>query len=315
MPNILASPRFWNKKNVALKKETTYATDATPTGAANWFEARNVALTSLDTETVSRDIDLGFFGNAGDIVVAKWSSLSFDIALTSSGTLGTAAKWASALLACATAETVNAGVSVAYNLASSALASVSAYLEIDGVVYKFIGARGNPKVSVPAKGLPMLHVELWAPFAVPAAGSIASISKTGWLQEEAVNAVNSGFITINAINLAFSKLDYDLGNQLKKVNLPGPQVEVMVVDRDPSASATVLAPAIGTFDPYALADANTVIAVTQTHGSAGTKKIKSDLNVRITNVNEVEIEGMLGYDLTFKPTPVTGNDEIAITIL
>lgn len=315
MSNLLATPRFWDKKAVALKLETGYGVDATPTGAANWMEARNISLKSFDAETAERNIELPHFGRGGSLIVARWASLSFSIALASSGTLGTAPKWAPALLGCGTAETVSAGVSVTYNLVSAALPSVSAYLEIDGVLYKFVGARGNCKLGITAKGIPELMFEFQSVFAVPATGTISGIVKTGWQVEEGVNATNTGKITLNAIDLAFSKLDVDFGNSLARINLPGPQVEVAITDRQPTASVTVLAPALAVFDPYSLANSGATVALTNTHGSAATKRVKTDLNVRVTGVQEEDIDGMLAYALTLEPTPVSGNDEITLTCL
>ncbi|MDD5176753.1 MAG: hypothetical protein PHQ05_10065 [Sterolibacterium sp.] len=313
MANILATPRFWRKKAVALKAEGTYGTDPVPTGAANWFEARNVSLTTFDAEVVDRNIDQNWLGVGGKIITSKWSKLSFDIALAGSGTAGTAPKWAPMVLACGCAETLVALTSAAYNLISTAFGSCTAYLEVDGVLYKFVGARGNLKCAINAKGIPVLRVELTSLYTAPAAGSISSISKTGWTYEDASNATNTGKVTLNSVDLAFSTLEWDIGNQIARIDLPGPQLEVAITDRKPSANLTVLAPALATFDPYALAVAGTVVVLTNTHGVGAGKQLKSDLNVRVTGVAEDQVEGMLAYKLTLEPTPVSGNDEITLT--
>jgi len=313
MSNILASPRFWRKKAVVLKAEVTYATDPTPAGATDWFEARNVSLTSFDAEIVDRNIDQPYLGVGGKIITSKWSKLSFEIALAGSAAAGTAPKWAPMMLACGYAETIVAATSAAYNLVSTAFGSCTAYLEIDGVLYKFIGARGNVKVSIAAKGIPKLIVELTSQYTAPSAASIAGIVKTGWTYEDAANSVNTGKVTLNAVDLAFSSLEYDTGNQIARIDLPGPQHEVAITDRKPTANLTVLAPALATFDPYALAVAGTVVTLTNTHGTVAGSKLKSDLKVRVVNVAEDQVEGMLAYKLTLEPTPSAGNDEIALT--
>jgi hypothetical protein len=45
------------------------------------------------------------------------------------------------------------------------------------------------------------------------------------------------------------------------------------------------------------------------------KKVKTDIKMLIANVTEDKIQGMLAYKLALEPTPVSGNDEIAITCL
>lgn len=104
MANLVATPRVWDKKAVVLKKETTYGTDAAPTGAANWFEARNVSLSSFDIETAERNVIENFLGHSGKLITSKWSKLSFEIALAGSGAAGTAPKWGPMMLGCAFAE-------------------------------------------------------------------------------------------------------------------------------------------------------------------------------------------------------------------
>lgn len=314
MPNILATPRFWKNQAVLLKPEVTLNTDPVPTGAANWFEARNVALTAFDPEKVDRNIEQAYMGRGGSVIAAAWSKLSFDIAMQGSGTAGTAPKWAPGMLACGFAETIVAVTSAAYNLVSSAFGSATLYMNIDGTLYKFVGSRGEVKGKINAKGIPVLSFEFTSVYAAPVTSAMFTpITKTGWTVEDPVNSVNTGKVTINAVDLAFSTLEWATGNKIERVSLPGPQLEVAIPDRAPTASITVLAPALATFDPYALANAGTNVALTNTHGTVAGKKIKTDLKVIITSVAEDQIQGMLAYKLTMEPTPVSGNDEIAVT--
>lgn len=314
MPNLIAAPRFWDKKAVIIKAETTYGTDAVPTGAANYIEARNVTLTSFEAESVDRNIIMPTMGNGGKITASIWSKLSFDVALVGSGTAGTAPKWGALLLALGFSQTISAGVSVTYNLVSSGIGSLSAYLNMDGVLYKFIGCRGEAKATLSAKGIPMLSIELSSVYSAPVDSAMPALTKTGWAVEDAVNATNTGKLTVNAVDLAFSALDWSLGNKVARIDLPGPQLEVAITDRNPSASATVLAPALSVFDPYALAVANTAITISNIHGTVAGKKVTTSLKARLTGVSEDQVEGMLAYKLSFTPEPVAGNDEITLSL-
>lgn len=315
MANVLASPRFWRKKAVLLKIDAVYETDPVPTGAANWFEARNVALTQVDAELVDRNIDQEYFGHAGKVIANTWSKLSFDIALAGSGTAGTAPKWAPMVLACGFAETLVAVTSATYNLVSAAFPSCTAYLNIDGTLHKFIGCRGELKVKLDAGGIPVLSVDLTSKYTAPAASAMFTpITKTGWTTEKAVNSTNTGKVTINAVDLAFKTFEYATGNNIVKLSLPGPQREVVITDRKPTASITVLAPALGTFDPYALQQARTNVALSNIHETTAGAIVTTALKVIINDVKETEVERMLAYNLTMEPTPTSaGNDEITIT--
>lgn len=315
MANLLATPRFWKRKAVLIKEETAYGTDPVPTGLLNWIEARNVSLTSFEAETADRNIVMPFMGNGGSLITAIWSKLSFEVAIAGSGTLGTAAKWGPLMLGAGYAETVSAGASVTYNLVTEDFGSLTAYLNIDGTLYKFLGSRGEVKAKIAAKGIPVLTFEFTGLYTVPVGDAMPTIDRTGWTTECAVNSVNTGKLTVNAVDLAFSTFEWATGNQIARIDLPGPQREVAILDRKPSASATVLAPTLAVFNPYILAEANTPVDITNTHGTVAGKKVGTALKATISAVGETEVDGMLAYQLTFVPTPVAGNDEITLTLL
>lgn len=315
MANLITAPRKWKNKALLMKAEATYGTDSNPAGATDWIEARNVQLTPIDPEKVERNIELPYMGNAGSVLTGFWAKLSFEVAMVPSGTAGTAPKWSVPMLAAGTAQTITAATSVAYNLISSAFPSAVGYMNIDGVLHKLLGQRGNVKCSMSAKATGKLMFDFDALYVTPAAGIMPTVTRTGWQVEEGINSVNSGPASVNGINLPWSAFDWDFGQKISRIDLPGPQKEIAIVDRTPSSSLTVLAPDLLTFNPFAIAEASTVIPVSVPHGSVAGKKIKTDIQARIINVGYDQIEGMAAYKLTLEPTPVAGNDEIALTCL
>ena len=312
MSNLLTNPRQWRNKALLIKLETTYGTDSTPTGAANWIEARNVTLTPMDNDKVARNIDLPYMGSAGDIVVSSWAKLTFDVALVGSGTAGTAPKWGPLMVASGMAETIVAATSATYNLVSTSFSSACAYMNIDGVNHAMNGGRGDVKFKFGAKGTPMLSFSFDFNYVAPAALALPTVTRTGWQIEEGVNSANTLPLSINSVNLAMSDLEYGLGNKVVRNDLPGPQREVAITDRTPTCTATVLAPALATFNPFTLVAAATTVPVTTTHGSTAGLKIQSTLQARISNVEYTNVENMAAYKLTLQPVPVNGNDEIVV---
>lgn len=315
MPNLIASPRFFKNKAILLKSEVTVGTDSVPTGLANWIEARNVTLTPLDAQTADRNIDQPYFGNGGKVQVAQYVKLSFEVAIAGSGAAGSAPKIAPALLACGFAETLTASTDAEYNLVSTGIGACSIYVNIDGTLHKLIGARGTVGGTLAAKGIPLLKFEFDAIFADPTAVALPTVDKSGWLVEEAVNAINTGKVTLDGVDLAWSNLEWALNNQVARIDLPGPQRECAITDRKPTASVTVLAPGLATFDPFALAKAASSVTVSTTHGSAAGKKVKTDLLAHVIGAEYDQVEGMLAYKLTLEPMPVSGNDELTLTFL
>lgn len=315
MANVITQPRFWKKKAILIKSETVVGEDAIPTGALDWIEARNVSFQPLDAETADRNIEMPYFGNGGKLITGKYATLSFECALVGPGTAGAAPKIAPVLLACAFAETVTADASVAYSLASENIGSVTAYINIDGVLHKMVGARSNASLTLSAKGIPLLKFELQSVYLAPVAGAVPAVVKDGWTIEQPVTAATTSGLVLGATTLAYSTLEFNLGNQLARIDLPGPQTEVAITDRKPTGSAIVLAPPLTEFDPFALSDAGTVLALETTQDTRAGHKVQVDAQVRVIGVEYDRIEEMLAYKLTLEPTPIAGNDELTLTYL
>ncbi len=314
MANVVATPRFWKKKAILIAPELVVGTDAIPTGT-DWVEARNVSFQPFETETAERNIEAPYMGNGGKLITGSYSTLSFEMALVGPGTAGDAPRIAPVLLACAMAETLDAGADAAYNLVSDNIGSVTAYINIDGVTHKMIGCRGNMTISLNAQGIPLLKVELQSIYTAPTAAAAPVVDRTGWPIEQPVTSKTTSGIVVNGTTLAYSMLDLSLGNQLMRIDLPGPQTEVAIVNRQPSGSVTVLAPALGVFDPFALASAGTVVNITTTQDSRAGHKARIDLKARVIGVDYDNINEMLAYKLNLEPTPVAGNDEVTLTYL
>lgn len=317
MPNLLTSPRTYKKRALLIKLETVVGTDAVPTGAANWIEGRNIKITPMQAETAERNIDLPFLGRGGKLQVAQYAQVSFEVALTgpATGAAGAAAKYAPLLLACGFAETLTALTDAVYNLVSTGFKAVSIYVNLDGTDHKMFGSRGTVSYQLNQKGIPVMRFQFDAIFVDPSEAAPPAVTTTGWPVEEPVTADNTSPISINGVDLVFSAFSLDLGNQLSRINLPGPQKEVAIGDRQPSGSVTVLCPALSAFDPFSLAKAGTNVPLGVTHGSAAGKKSQLDAKVVITGVDYAEVDKMAAYTLTFEPTPVSGNDEFAHTVL
>jgi len=313
MANLIGAPRHLKNKAILVKLEAAYGVDSTPTGAANWIEARNVVLTPMDNDKVARNIELPYLGNSGDIIVSSWAKLTFDVALAGSGTLGTSPKWSPLIQACGTAETIVAATSVNYNLVSSGFSSITAYVNIDGTLHVLTGGRGEVKGKIGAKATPMLSFAFDFLYVAPAVQAPSAVTRTGWPIEEGVNSINTLAASVNGVAMPFSALDWGFGNKVNRMDLPGPQREITITDRTPTSSLTVLAPDLATFNPFDIAQSGAVVPVTTTHGSAAGKKVGLNMLARIIDVGYDKVDELVAYKLTLQPVPVAGNDEIAIS--
>lgn len=322
MANVLATPRAWKKKSIFMKVESTYNTDASPVGA-DWMEARDLTVTEFEATVVQRNIVMENKGRMGGLIGAVQCKVDFSVALAPSGTAGTKPKWDAMMQAAGFAVTTVAPVagppvvagSVTYNLVSTAEKSATIYYFADGDKHVITGVRGSWSAGLDAAGLPMMKFAGQGVYARPVAAAALTPDKTGWTVEELVGPkYTTGMV--NGVAVAYNKYAVDVAQQIKYISYPGPQEEVVIEDRQPTSSITILAPALATFNPYQLAEDATLVSVEINHGSAVGKKAKIKLQSRITGVQKVDVDGYMGYDLKFEPEATSaGNDEIVLTLL
>lgn len=319
--NVVAAPQLFKTKTLFAAIESTYDTSPVITGA-HWAEARNVSITPFEAPVVDRGIVLPYKGRRAGLAGTPNVKITFDIALAPSGTRGTAPRWGTILRGCGWAETIVATTSVSYNLVSTGEQSLTlVYFDADNR-HDITGARGSVSFKLSKGGIPLMSFSFTGIYNTPVAASgvnaMPTVARTGWTDEQ---LVDSRYTTGNihagtVVPLAFSEFNVDQANDVKYVDLPGPQTTVDISDRAPTGSISLLAPPLATLDVYRLVADNTAFVATAVHGTGAGKVATLAVKARATGVSVVDIDGFKGYQLTIQPEPVlaAGNDEISLTL-
>ena len=100
-------PLLSRKRLILTKIEGTYGTDSSPAGT-DALLVRNLEITPIESETVSRDLIRPYLGNSAQILSQTRVVLTFEVEIAGSGTSGTASKMDSLLRACGLAATTTA---------------------------------------------------------------------------------------------------------------------------------------------------------------------------------------------------------------
>ena len=79
-------PRYVRNTLILAKIETTYGTDATPTGATDAVLVSDVTITPLEAQNVDRNNIRGFFGASEQLVATNYCKVGFTVELVGSGT-------------------------------------------------------------------------------------------------------------------------------------------------------------------------------------------------------------------------------------
>ncbi len=307
-------PKLWKTKVLLAKIETTYATDPTPTGAANAILASDVTFQPMEGEVAKRNIETPWLGTQGAVTTAFKSIITFSVEMVGSGTAGTAPLWGPLIRACAAAETLTAGTKVEYSPITKNQESVTLYFDVDGTKHVMLGARGNCVIRCEANGIPVATFTMTSLFTVPTEAARPVPVYTGFKDPQAANSTNTPTFTIGATAMALRSLEFDLGNDVQVRNLIGSDT-VRIVDRECSLKTQVEAIAVTSYDPYTIARAGTKQAIAlQHHTVAGSKFALAFASAQQLLPSYQEQNGIGEWPLSFLPLPVSGNDDWKITL-
>lgn len=312
----MPTAKKWRKKVFLLKVETTYGTDSVPTGAANAILATGVKFEPMKGSDVNRDLDLPYLGNQGTIPAELHATFSGKVELAPSGTAGTPPAWGPLLRICGVAQTVSAGVSVTYNPITDSHESGSLYLYIDGTLYQALGVRGTGKFTINAQGIPYFEFELTGLFVQPSEASNPAATLTAWQKPKVASQVNTPTFTINGVAMVMRTFELDLGNTVEPRFLVGAE-EILIVDKAEVIKTQVQADLLSVINPFALAEAQTDVAVNVVHGT--TAGAITTLNAPAAQMQRpegaVEAQGIKEWPLSLMPKPTgAGNNQWTLVL-
>lgn len=76
------------KKTLLAKIESAYGTDPTPDGTSNAILVKNLSVTPIESELVSRDLYRPFLGNDEQLMAQKFSRAEFEVEMVGAGVIG-----------------------------------------------------------------------------------------------------------------------------------------------------------------------------------------------------------------------------------
>ncbi len=297
-----------------VKRETTYATDAVPTNAADAILFQDVEWTPMEADQVERPMVLPYYGNDPVSLVATRNRLAGSVDLAGGGTpLGTVPRYAALLRACGLAETITATTRVDYTPVSSAEDSASIYHFLDGTRQQGLGARGDFSIEMQARQIPRIRFDMQGLYVAPTAVALPVPTLTGFQAPLPVNQANTPTCTLNGQAVVLRQFQYRHGNQITMRDMPGSRA-LRITGRQPTASVTIEAP--DALSPNFFSAIGNLVAFSVTHGTAAGNICTIDLGqVRLLNPrysNEDNI-AMLSFDLRPEPTSA-GNDEFRLRL-
>jgi hypothetical protein len=311
----MANAIFWRLMVLLAKIEAAYATDPTLTGAANAILAQNITLRPMEGQDVSRNLVLPYLSNQGTIPTGLHVVIDFDTELAGSGAAGTVPAWGVLARGCGCAEVIAAGVSVTYSPVSASMESLYLKFWMGGTLHAIKGARGTGKATINAQGVPVMHWTITGLFVGPVEAAAAIPTLTEFQKPLIVSATNTPTFTVNSVPLVMRNFSFDLGNKVETRLLVNRE-SVLITDRGETLDVTCEAVPLTTFDPYGLANAQTLVAANIVHGTAaGNIVTLSAPTCQVKRPTGYQNnQGIAEWPLGLLPRPASGNDQFSMVL-
>lgn len=314
-------------RNTAIlaKKETTYGTDATPTGAANALLVSNLSINPINANLVDRDIIRPYLGASEQLLGTRYVEMGFDVEFVGAGTVATAAAWGPLLLGCGMAETVVATFRVDYTPVSTAFDSLTIYWYDDGVLHKATGCRGNVQINMRVGERPVLSFKFTGIYSTPTAASNPSVTLTAWKTPQVVTDANTQDTVFGGTHTTGTTpaitggtpypsqgIEIDMGNSVNFTALLGGET-VDITQRAASGKVTLDLTAAQEVTLITAVEGATLQTLGLIHGTVANQKAMVWLpSVQLTNPQKAEANGKRLVSFDFRCVPTAGNDEVRL---
>jgi len=305
-----------NRKSVLLAKvETTYGTDAVPTGAANAILIRNLRFTPLQSNQVGRDVIRPYLGNSENLPTSESVAIEFEVEMAGSGAAGTAPKWGPLMQGCAMSETISAGVDVKYQPVSTGFKGLTFYFNLDGRRHKMLGARGSFAMRMGIDQIPVFAFKFTGLYVTPTDSTESGVAYTGFQTPAVVTNANTTGLSFHGYSGGLmSDLSIDLANDVQFRPVVGLASSVIIVNRSPAGSITLDSDLVAAWDPWTKIRNATLSTLSITQGTVAGNKVKVDApKVQLASVSLGERVGIATEQFALTLVPNVGDDELVIT--
>jgi len=306
------------KRLLLAAAEVTYGTAPT-FAASDALLVSNLDITPLEVNLLDRELVLPFFGNREKIVGQRMASVSFDVEIAGSGTVGTAPRWGRCLRACGFGETAVAE-SVTYAPASTGIVSVALDFNADGNRHVVTGCRGTATLNLTTGEIPKISFEMMGIYSAVVKGTPLTPTFGGQAAPVVVNSTNTTSVSAFSFNACMESFNLALNNENPFRQLAGCSQQVLVTDRAPSGELVIEAPLEGTGtgekDFFALVSAQTLGAIGWQHGqTAGNIVTFNAPTCNLDGPTYSDSDGVMMLNLPFMPVPTAaGNDEFTLVL-
>ena len=307
-------PKLHRKRSILAKAESSYGSDPTPTGSANYVQVIDLNIETIVSDEVSRDLIRPYMGNYEVIPANTRVNVTFDVEMSGSGSAGTAPKYGAILKACGLSETVVSSTSVTYAPVTTPSDSVTLFVNYDGIRHKVTGARGTFSLNCEVNNIPRISFSLTGIFNAPTDTALPTVTVSNQASPLIFKNGSTSNFAIFGFAAALQSWNLDFNNEVIYRELVGGTKEVLITDRRPSGTAVIESPALSAHNFFTDYTGTSTGTNTWLHGTvAGNKVTVSCPQTDLGQPTYEESDGITMLSLPFMATPTaSANNEFSL---
>ncbi len=307
-------PKLHRKRSILAKAESSYSSDPTPTGSANYVQVIDLNIEPVVSDEVSRDLIRPYMGNYEVLLANTRVNVTFDVEMAGSGSAGTAPKYGAILKACGLSETISGGNTVTYAPVATPSDSVTLYVNYDGVRHKITGARGTFSINCEVNNIPRISFSLTGIFNAPTDQALPSVTVSNQASPLIFKNGSTSAFQIFGFAAALQSWNLDFNNEVIYRELVGGTKEVLITDRRPSGTAVIESVALSSHNFFTDYTGTSTGTNTWLHGTtAGNKVTVSCPQTDLGQPTYEESDGITMLNLPFMATPTaSANNEFSL---
>ena len=307
-------PKLHRKRSILAKAESSYGSDPTPTGSANYVQVIDLNIEPIVSDEVSRDLIRPYMGNYEVIPANTRVNVTFDVEMAGSGSAGTAPKYGAILKACGLSETVSGGNTVTYAPVATPSDSVTLFVNYDGIRHKVTGARGTFSINCEVNSIPRISFSLTGIFNAPTDTALPTVTVSNQASPLIFKNGSTSNFAIFGFAAALQSWSLDFNNEVIYRELVGGTKEVIITDRRPSGTAVIESPALSAHNFFTDYTGTVTGTNTWLHGTAAGNKITvSCPQTDLGQPTYEDSDGITMLSLPFMATPTSaGQNEFSL---
>lgn len=205
---------------------------------------------------------------------------------------------------------------VAYAPITNNPEAITTYFNQDGVLHKFLGARGSVDIKFPLWGIPTLAFQFTGIYVDVADVAAPTVVLSSFQQPLTINNVNTSGLKIQGYSAAqMSDLSISLNTTPVYRSLVGGSQQVLLTDRKGQGGLTIEATTVAQKDWWTAVKNAVVGDLNLTHGlTAGNIVQLAAPAMQLTQPSFEDMDGVSMIKFGAQFVPVNGNDELFLSV-